>query len=200
MKNSNSFNYVCFTLIFLFAVQISLTEAQKAMVSVPAGTRLLVRMSDGIDSKKNKVGQRFTAKLETNLMADDEVAAAGGSTVYVRLAESKSAGRTSGKSELMIELTDIVVGGTAYPLLSDDYSVAGKSETKNTAKKTLGGAGLGAAIGAIAGGGSGAAKGAAAGTAVGLGASVMTKGQQVSIPAGTLLEFRLQQPASLPQP
>ena len=198
MKNSNSFHYLC--LLFLFFVHISLTEAQKAMVTVPAGTRLLVRMSDGIDSKKHKVGQRFTAKLETNLMADDQVVAPVYSIIYVRLAESKSAGKATGKSELMIELTDVVVEGTAYPLMSDDYSVAGKSETKKTAKKVAGGVGLGAAVGAIRDGGSGAAKGAATGGIVNVGISAITKGEQVSIPAGTLLEFRLQQPASLPHP
>lgn len=200
MKNSNSSNYVFLGLLFLFFVQISLTEAQQAMVTVPAGTRLLVRMSDGIDSKNNKVGQRFAAKLETNLIADDQVVAPADSTIYVRLAESKSAGRATGKSELMIELTDVVVGGTAYPLVSDDYSVAGKSETKKTAKKMARGVGLGTAIGAIRGGASGAAQGAATGTVVNIGMSLITKGEQVSIPAGTLLEFRLQQPASLPPP
>ena len=199
MKNSNLSKYVCLSLLFLL-YDITLTEAQKDMVSVPAGTRLLVRMGEGIDSKNNKVGQRFTANLETNLMAGDEVVVPGGTTVYVRLVESKSAERTSGKSELMIELTDIVVGGTAYPLLSDDYNVAGQSETKKTGKKVVRGAGLGAAIGGITGGGSGAVKGAGTGAAVNYGMSLMTKGEQVSIPAGTLLEFRLKQPASLPQP
>jgi hypothetical protein len=198
MKNTTPFRYLC--PIFLLFVYVSLTEAQKEMINVPAGTRLLVRTSDGIDSKKSKVGQRFSAKLETNLMAGDQVAAHGGSTVYMRLVEAKSAGRTTGKSELTIELTDIVAGGTAYPLISDDFSVAGKSETKKTAKKMARGAGLGAAIGAIRDGGSGAAKGAATGTIVNVGISAITKGEQVSIPAGTLLEFRLQQPASLPQP
>ncbi len=198
MKNSNSFHYLC--LLFLFFVHISITEAQKAMVTIPAGTRLLVRMSNGINSKNHKVGQRFTALLETNLMADDHVVAPVNSTIYVRLAESKSAGKATGKSELMIELTDVVVDGTAYPLMSDDYSVAGNSETKKTTKRMVRGAGLGAAIGAIRDGGSGAAKGAATGTIVNAGISLITKGEQVSIPAGTLLEFRLQQPASLPRP
>ena len=183
----------------LLLVHISVADAQKEMVTVPAGSRVLVRTSEGIDSKKHKIGHRFTAKLETNLVAGDEVVAPLGSTLYVRLAEAKSAGKTSGKSELQIELTDIVVAGTAYALLSDDYSVAGQSETKKTAKKAAGGVGLGAAIGAISGGGSGAAKGAATGGIVGIGMSAITKGEQVSIPAGTLLEFRLQQPASLPR-
>jgi hypothetical protein len=75
--------------------------------------------------------------------------------------------------------------------------VKGSSSGKKTAKRVLGGAGLGAGIGAIAGN---AGKGAAIGAAVGTTAAVATKGAKVTIPSETLLEFRLQQPASLPAP
>ena len=69
----------------------------------------------------------------------------------------------SGSSELALELTDIVINGTPYPLLTSTYEVKGKGEGGNTAKKVIGGAGLGALIGGIAGGGKGAGIGAAAG-------------------------------------
>jgi len=73
--------------------------------------------------------------------------------------------------------------------------VKGSSSGKRSAKRLLGGAGLGAVIGAVAGNaGMGAAIGATAG-AVG---SVAQKGKSVNVPSETLLEFRLQQPASLP--
>ena len=44
-------------------------------VYIPAGTRILVRMVDSIDSSKQKAGFRFTATLETNLQMDDWVVA-----------------------------------------------------------------------------------------------------------------------------
>jgi hypothetical protein len=68
----------------------------------------------------------------------------------------------------------------------------------NTAKKVVGGAGLGALIGGIAGGGKGAGIGVLAGAGAGTAVSAAKKGQQISIPSETLLEFRLQQPVSLP--
>ena len=74
----------------------------------------------------------------------------------------------------------------------------GKGEGGNTAKKVVGGAGLGALIGGIAGGGKGAAIGAGAGAATGTAVAGSKKGQQLQIPSETLLEFRLQQPVSLP--
>jgi hypothetical protein len=173
--------------------------AQKTRtITVPAGTRILVRMVDSIDSSKQKTGYRFTATLETNLQAVDVVVAPRGTTVYGRLASASSAGRMKGSSELTLELTDIVIKGTAYPLLTSSYDVKGKGEGSNTAKKVVGGAGLGALIGGIAGGGKGAGIGALAGLAGGTAIAASKKGQQLSIPSETLIEFRLQQAAILP--
>lgn len=170
----------------------------QSQVTVPAGTRILVRMVDSIDSTKNKAGDKFTATLETNLMAVNTLVVRQGATVYGRLASASSAGRMKGSSELTLELTDIVIRGTAYPILTSDYEIKGKGEGSKTAKKVVGGVGLGALIGGIAGGGKGAAIGAAAGGALGTGVAASKKGQQLSIPSETLLEFRLQQPAPLP--
>jgi hypothetical protein len=170
----------------------------KKRITVPAGTRILIRMVDSIDSSKQQTGYRFTASLETNLQAEDTVVAPRGSKLYGRLAQASSAGRMSGSSELTLELTDIVINGTAYPLLTSTYEVKGKGEGGNTAKKVVGGAGLGALIGGIAGGGKGAGIGAAAGAAGGTAIAGAKKGQQLQIPSETLLEFRLQQPVSLP--
>jgi len=125
------------------------------------------------------------------------VLARAGTTVYGRLAESKQAGRMAGKSQLQLELTDIVIGGTAYPILTGDYQVSGKSSGGRSAKRVLGGAGLGAVIGGIAGN---AGIGAAIGAVTGTTAALVQKGEKVSIPSETLLEFRLQQPTSLPAP
>jgi len=182
---------LCVGLVFTLPAQ-----AQK-MTTVPAGTSILIRMVDSVDSGKNKVGSIFTAVLETNLQVGTTVVAPAGTKVHGRLAEAKQAGRMAGKSELQLELTDIVIGGTAYPLLSSDYKATGKSSGGRSAKRVLGGAGLGAIVGGIAGNaGMGAAIGAAAGTT----AALIQKGDKVNIPSETLLEFRLQQPASVPAP
>ncbi len=179
----------------LLCAALAIALPQK-MITVPAGTSLLIRLVDSVDSSKNPVGTIFTAVLETNLVVGNTVVAPAGTKIHGRLAQAKQAGRMTGKSELQLELTNIIIGGTAYPLLSSDYQVSGKSSTKRTAKRTLGGAGLGAIIGGIAGNaGMGAAIGATAGAV-----TSMQKGQKVVVPSETLLEFRLQQPASLPAP
>jgi hypothetical protein len=167
-------------------------------ITVPAGTRILVRTVESIDSSKQKAGYRFTGTLETNLMAEDQVVAPRGTKVMGQLAQASSAGRMSGSSQLTLELTDIVIKGTAYPLLTSTYEVKGKGEGSKTAKKVIGGAGLGALIGGIAGGGKGAAIGAGAGAATGTAVSGARKGEQLVIPSESLIEFRLQQPVALP--
>jgi hypothetical protein len=166
-------------------------------VTVPAGQSILVRMIDGVDSAKNHVGDLFHASLETDLNVNGVLVARKGSDVYGRLASSDKGGTFSGKSELQLELTRIVVDGTDYPVVSSDYNVQGKSQGSSTAKKVGGGAVAGAIIGAIAGGGKGAAIGAAAGGGAGAGVQILTKGDKVKVPSETLLEFRLQQPVTV---
>jgi len=176
----------------------SAAAQSKKKVTVPAGTRILIRTIDPIDTTKQKTGYRFTASLEANLQADDVVVAPRGTTVYGRLAEASSAGRMSGSSQLTLELTDIMINDTNYPVLTSTYQIKGKGEGKKTAGKVLGGTGLGALIGGIAGGGTGAAIGAVAGAAGGTAVAASKKGEQLQIPSESLIEFTLQQPASLP--
>jgi len=176
----------------------SAAAQSKKKVTVPAGTRILIRTIDPIDTTKQKTGYRFTASLEANLQADNVVVAPRGTTVYGRLAEASSAGRMSGSSQLTLELTDIMINDTNYPVLTSTYQIKGKGEGKKTAGKVLGGTGLGALIGGIAGGGTGAAIGAVAGAAGGTAVAASKKGEQLQIPSESLIEFTLQQPASLP--
>lgn len=166
-------------------------------ITLPAGQSLLIRMIDSVDSKKNNVGDVFHASLETDLTVNGTLVAHRGADVYGKLAYAKEAGHFSGSSELELELSRIVVDGTGYPLVSDDYTLKGKGRGGDTAKKVGGGAVLGAIIGGIAGGGAGAAVGAGVGSAAGAGVQVFTRGKEVKVPSETLLEFRLQQPATV---
>lgn len=166
-------------------------------VTIPAGQSILVRMIDGVDSAKNHVGDIFHASLETDLNVNGTLVAHKGTDVYGRLAEAQKSGNFTGKSELQLELTRLVIDGHDYPVVSSDYTLQGKGQGSSTAKKVGVGAVAGTIIGAIAGGGKGAAIGAAAGGATGAGVQVLTKGSQVKVPSETVLEFRLQQPVTV---
>src|SRR5215813_3170378 len=152
----------CLVIGIIFLLEYSLQNAvavtstamyvAQRQITVPAGTPILVRTTEPVDSSKQKSGDRFTVTLETDLKANNLVVAERGTTVYGRLATAKSAGRFKGSSQLTLELTDIVIGGNAYPILTSTYEFKGSGEGKKTSRKILGGAGLGTVIGGIAGG------------------------------------------------
>jgi hypothetical protein len=166
-----------------------------ANATLLAGALIPVRLMNGLNTSSTMTGDRFTATLDSNLMAGDVVVARGGATVHGIVVKSEHARRLTGRSELQLALTDIVINGAARPISTSGFQQKGASEGAQTAKKTAGGAGLGAAIGAIGGN---AGKGAAIGAVSGLGISMVKKGQPISLPAQTLLEFSLSQPTILP--
>jgi len=174
--------------------------ASSSSLTIPAGTMLTVRMIDSVNSNVNKIGDRFSADLESDLAVNGTVVASKGADVYGRLIQSKQAGRIEGQSELRLELTGIKINNQIVPIVTGAYTASGSSRTKNTAEKVGGGAVIGALIGAIAGGGKGAAVGAGVGAGAGTAVQVMTHGQEVHVPSETVLNFTLEQPAIVPVP
>ena len=170
-----------------------------AVVTIPAGTQICVRTIDGIDSTRNHVGDPFQASLAEPLTMDGNVVVPKGADVYGRLVESKVSGTFTGKSELRLELTAILVNGQTLSLATGEYDLSGKSRGESTAKRTVGIGAVGAIIGAAAGGGKGAGVGAASGAVLGAGSEIVTKGDQVKIPSETLLDFTLQQELLIPR-
>jgi hypothetical protein len=171
---------------------------RSAFRTVPAGTSIMIRTIDAIDSDHNQVGDKFQASLEQPIVVDDVVVVPKGADVYGHLTEATEAGKIQGRSQLKLELTGIVVKGQTIPLVTGDYSVSGSSRGASSAKRIGGGAAGGALLGALIGGGKGAAIGAGVGAGAGTAVQVATKGPQVHVPSETLLQFTLQQDARIP--
>ena len=163
--------------------------AKPANVTLPAGTMLLVRMMDSVSSQSAQ-GANFTTKLEYDLVVNGVKAVKAGTVIYGKVQSATQARRARGKSTLDIRLAQIVAGGSPVPIVSSGYQQAGEASIKKAAR----GAAAGAAIGAIADGSEGAGKGAA----IGATASLLKKGETVTIPPNTLLEFTLSQPVTVP--
>jgi len=126
---------------------------------------------------------KFTAVLEGNVSADGEVLVPAGSKVYGQLFAVKKSRRLAGRSEVTLALVQMNVGGNIVKIETSGVRAVGEKKAKSTAGKVA----AGAAVGAMFGGGAGAAKGAA----VGATAALATQGNQINIPAGTLLDFTL---------
>ena len=166
-------------------------------VTVPSGTSMSIRLVDEIDSETAQPGQTFKATLDSPLSVDGDIVLPAGYDVQGHIIDVKSAGKFAGKSELVLGLNRISVGGKFYSIQTDQYRREGSSRGKNTAEKVGAGAAIGAIIGGIAGGGKGAAIGAAAGGGVGGGVQAVTKGQQIKLPSETVLNFSLQSSLTL---
>lgn len=168
-----------------------------ASVDLPAGTNMVVRMIDGVDSETNSVGQTFAASLDEAVTVNGETVIPRGADVVVKLVDEKESGKFTGRSELTLSLTSVKVNGRMVPINTQSISRESSSRGERTAKVAGGTAAVGAIIGAIAGGGKGAAVGAAAGGAAGAGAQAVTKGQRVKIPSETRLTFVLDNPVRI---
>ena len=170
---------------------------QPEHVTIPAGTVITVRMIDRIDSSRNRPGEEFAATIDAPVVVDDRVVIRRGADARVRLVESRSAGRMTGRSELHVELVGLAIGAQSYAVETGMVEKAGASRGKRTAQTVGGGAALGALIGAIAGKGKGAAIGGAIGAGAGTAVQASTKGEQVQIPPETKLDFTLRAPLTL---
>ena len=174
--NKRSFWFACVVVCVLAAPYWG------SAATIPSGTTLIVRTSDTISSSDSP-GKRFAGKLDANLVVNGKTVAPAGTKVYGRVNSSQSAGRAFGKSQLSISLTEISVHGKLVPITTSSSLHSGVG----SGRKTVGGAGAGALIGAAFDGGRGAGRGAA----IGAGASLLSPGQAVVVPSGTLLDFKL---------
>ena len=162
-----------------------------ATLTVPAGTRLVIRTSDTVDSRRHSAGHRFRGQLEGALVVNGVTAAPRGTFVYGRVARAQQAGRLAGSSELAIEFTDFMLNDQLIQISTSGLRAQGGNEAGRTVGRTA----RAAAIGGLAGG----SRGARTGARVGAGASLITQGSSINIPAGTILETTLAAALNLPQ-
>ena len=155
-------------------------------VTVPAGTKLMVKLEKSVNTQANKKGSTITGYLDLDLTVNGIVVAPKGSKLYGKVTESDG-GRIAGKPTIAIQYTDLVVGGQQVPIVTDPIGAEG--ERSGAVKKIAAGALIG---GAIDGG-----QGAGVGALVGAGVAVMAGGRHIQIAAGTLAEVFLKQPLTV---
>ena len=163
---------------------------QPTPVKVPAGTAVNVRLTEDIDVDVAQAGMKVRARVDDPVMVNGRVVIpreAGAVVQAVRVAQS---GEFKGKDSISLKMNSVSFGGRSFQVATEYATVEGKGESKKTARKVGGGAGLGAIVGGIAGGGSGALIGAVVGGAGG--AVVASQGEEhLKLPAETRLQFTL---------
>lgn len=169
-------------------------EPYTSGLEVPAGTNLVVRLIDSVDSDRDSMGKTFRASIDEPVLVNGQTVLPRGADVVVKLVDQKESGKFSGRTSLTLDIVQIMINGRMVDVNTSEVTQASGSRTTRTAQTVGGGAIVGAILGGIFGGGKGAAIGAASGGTLGAGAEVLTKGQRVKIPSETRLSFALQQP------
>lgn len=169
-------------------------------LEAPAGTELVVRTVETIDSRNVGPDQIFSAIVEQEVTDDaGRVVIPEGSSAQL-LIRQMSTGGAIGSPEMVLDIQSITIDGRRYLISTADVTLesgTGIGKNKRTAETVGAGAALGTIIGAIAGGGKGAAIGVLVGAAGGAGAQVLTRGRDVQVPSETVLKFRLDKAVKL---
>jgi len=168
-----------------------------AAITIPAGTPVRVRLAESLNTERNNAGDKFTATLDSPLMAGQKTVVPRGATFHGRVTTADSSGRLKGRAIIALTLESFEHNGKSYKVATSSASRVSSAHKKRNAALIGGGAGLGAALGAVAGGGKGALIGAGAGAAAGTAGAAATGKKTVSFPAETLLTFSLKAPVTL---
>jgi hypothetical protein len=167
-------------------------------VTVPEGTAFLVRLETALSSETTPDGQQFTGATSTDVVVEGVEALPAGSRVRGHVSHAAGAGKVSGRGELTLEVDGIArPGGPEIALEAAPLERKARSTVKKDTAKVAGAAGVGAIVGGLIGGGKGAAIGGAVGGSAGTGVVLATKGEEVVLPAGSVLEFRLRAPLTV---
>ena len=166
-------------------------------VTVPEGTLLTVRLKEALGSKISNTGDSFEASMADPVSVDGKVIIPEGSEVLGTVVDAKPLGRFKGGARLEVTLNSVRVKDSKYSIETTSSAKAMKGKGKRTAILVGGGAGVGAVIGALVGGGKGAAIGAAAGAGAGTAGTAFTGNKNITLPAETLLEFKLVKPVEI---
>lgn len=161
---------------------------------VPSGQELDVRLERELSSNTAQVEDRFTATTVVDLYQGDDVLIPAGSTLRGVVSAVTNATRTQRKGSLTVSFDQLTVRGRNYPIRATVTQALESEGIKGEAAKIGAGAGVGAILGGILGG----AKGALLGILIGGGGTIAaTEGKDVTLPAGTILRVRFENPVAL---
>jgi len=201
-----------FGLLGLCGVAVIAQAANPEGYAVPTGTRVPLVMINSVSTKHAAEGDRIYLETSYPILADGRIVIPPGSYVAGTITSSKRAGRVKGRSELYVRFDSLTLPngvtrdfrarmGALDGRASEDFDRAeGKIKGEGTkgqdAAKVATAAGAGTSVGVIAGSaagrpGMGTAVGAAAGAAAGMVGVLLSRGQDVVLGRGTVVEMVL---------
>jgi hypothetical protein len=161
--------------------------------TIPAGTRLDVRLQTPVSSRTSRVEDRVQAVLASPIVLDDTEVLPGGSMILGNVSSVRRSGKVKGRASVAMQFTSVALPGTGqrYAIASSYARVAPATKADDAKKIAIPAAG-GAVVGAIVGGKKGAAIGSAIGGGAGTAVVLSTAGHEVDLGRGRRMVLRLQ--------
>lgn len=161
---------------------------------IPSGQEIDVRLEGELSSATAQVEQRFQATTVADLYRGNDVLIPAGSVLRGVVSSVTKTTRMERKGSLTVAFDQVTIRGRAYPIRGTVTQALESDGIRGEAQKIGAGAGIGAIIGGIIGG----VKGALLGVLIGGGGTIAaTEGKDVTLPPGTILRVRLDQPPAI---
>jgi hypothetical protein len=154
-------------------------------------------MNQTVDVKHSQAGQTFTGTIVNPVVVDGNTVIPSGSTADGMVVQAHKRGHFKGSSVLQLTLTGLEINGQHYRIDTGNITRTKKGKGKRSAAFIGGGTGLGMLIGGVATGGVGLLVGGLAGAGAGTGVAGLTGNKDVSIPAESVVSFKLAEPIHL---
>jgi hypothetical protein len=177
-------------LIVAAAATLASAQEKREALTVPAGTVINVRLTEGIDVDLAQAGMTVKGRVDDPVAVGSTIVIPREAGAVVQAVKVAQSGKFKGSDQISLKLNTVSFGGRVYQVASEYAVVASKGEGKRTARKVGGGAGLGAIVGGLAGGGEGAVVGGIIGGVAGT--AIAASGEEhLKLPAETRLQFKL---------
>jgi type IV secretion system protein VirB10 len=194
------------------------TSADSKAYTVPAGTKVLLSLKSGVNTKTARAGDGVYLISTFPVIVGSHVLIPTGVYVQGVVDKVERPGRVKGRAKLLMHFTTMifpngqVVGipgtvndlpGSGGPSVKGEEGTIEQASNKGKDAGNIAKGGVVGATGGVIGGaasgspGAGAAIGGLAGVAGGLIYTLLTRGDEVVIPEGTSLEMVMQRPLEL---
>jgi hypothetical protein len=166
-------------------------------LTIPSGTTLSATLATSLASDTSKVEDTVRATLKSPVSIEGFELLPAGATITGSVTKAEPAAKVKGRALLAFRFNSVHLNAGPEHLSTETITREASSTKGKDATKIGVGAGAGAIIGGIVGGGSGAAAGAAIGGGAGTATVLATKGDEVSLPAGTPVTVTLTAPLAI---